>query len=341
MRNCLALIVCGVPALGCGAADIGESGNGLSSAIATSQEPAGKNCKTGGLKISTGLDDNRDSILSADEVDAVSYVCNGADGSAGARGPAGVDGVAGADGRTSRILLSPEPKGKNCLTGGIRLTTGVDQDGDGALNGTEADSTQYICNGASGAAGATGASSLINVIDEPAGPHCASAGSALQSGADKNGNGTLEASEVQRTAYVCNGKASGAVATVSPVHVFEPGQITSNGPTVLVLQASISVPQSGSVVVIGSAETFCYSNGVPTCGESNAGYLYIDNSVDPANSGGYSYFWLAPDTTNSVTRVAVVEAATAGTYSAYLRGSAGDGSIGFYRPELTLIFLPH
>ena len=50
--------------------------DGFNSLIRTSVEPAGDNCTQGGLKVETGLDLNRNSILDNSEVLSVDYVCS-------------------------------------------------------------------------------------------------------------------------------------------------------------------------------------------------------------------------------------------------------------------------
>lgn len=50
---------------------------GLSSLINLSDEPPGANCSTGGVKVVSGLDANRDNILEDNEIQNVKYVCNG------------------------------------------------------------------------------------------------------------------------------------------------------------------------------------------------------------------------------------------------------------------------
>ncbi|WP_338867806.1 DUF7151 family protein [Myxococcus stipitatus] len=67
--------------------DVGPQG--LSSLTRTTSEAAGTNCATGGAKLETGVDANRDGALDNSEVNAAltRYVCNGA------RGPQGEPGV--------------------------------------------------------------------------------------------------------------------------------------------------------------------------------------------------------------------------------------------------------
>ena len=52
--------------------------------------------------------------------------------------------------------------------------------------------------------------SLILMTPEPPGSHCAFGGEKIQTGIDLNGNGVLDANEVQETAYVCSAANSSA-----------------------------------------------------------------------------------------------------------------------------------
>ncbi len=52
--------------------------NGLSSLVSVTAEAIGGNCATGGQRIQVGLDDDGNGTLAVGEVDATSYVCNGA-----------------------------------------------------------------------------------------------------------------------------------------------------------------------------------------------------------------------------------------------------------------------
>lgn len=57
--------------------DKGDSGDpGLTALVEQSSEPPGSHCASGGTRIDVGLDDDRDSVLDADEVSSTSYVCN-------------------------------------------------------------------------------------------------------------------------------------------------------------------------------------------------------------------------------------------------------------------------
>ena len=53
-------------------------------------------------------------------------------------------------------------------------------------------------------------SSLVAQHAEPAGSHCANGGVRIDTGLDANGNHVLDASEIQQTSYVCNGRSGSA-----------------------------------------------------------------------------------------------------------------------------------
>ena len=69
------------------AGDTGAQGPaGYSSLLRSSAEAAGENCAVGGEKLEFGIDDDRDGVLSATEVDGTRYICNGAQGETGPPG---------------------------------------------------------------------------------------------------------------------------------------------------------------------------------------------------------------------------------------------------------------
>jgi hypothetical protein len=102
-----------------------EGPAGLNSLVNMLSEPPGSNCATGGSKIESGLDANRDEVLDSDEVTQVRYVCNGANGSITA--------------------VVSEGAGTNCTYGGFRISTGIDLNFNYNLDQAEITSTQYIC----------------------------------------------------------------------------------------------------------------------------------------------------------------------------------------------------
>ncbi len=115
----------------------------------------------------------------------------------------GDGGAAGAshDGRSALVRLREEPSGGHCPEGGTALEAGLDQDGDGALGDAEVTATTYVCDGTQGT---DGAKALVELADEPAGPHCAHGGTAVRTGVDQDGDGALDDSEVTDSRYLCN-----------------------------------------------------------------------------------------------------------------------------------------
>ncbi len=106
--------------------------DGNDSLIKITNEAAGENCENGGLKIDSGLDNNRNGTLDDSEITASTYVCNG------------VDGI------NSLNRISNEGAGDNCENGGVVIDSGVDQNGNGMLDEDEIQMTKFICNGIDG-----------------------------------------------------------------------------------------------------------------------------------------------------------------------------------------------
>lgn len=125
----------------------------------------------------------------------------------GVTGKRGDDGTDGSNGKNSLIDFVTEPAGANCANGGYKVLSGIDQNGNGALDASEVQVTKYLCNGANGNGGSgnNGKNSLISFVTEGAGTNCAKGGYKVTSGVDANGDNVLDAAEVQNTAYICNG----------------------------------------------------------------------------------------------------------------------------------------
>ncbi|MBU1243560.1 hypothetical protein KKD52_09855, partial [Myxococcota bacterium] len=153
-----------------------------STLVLVSDEPAGENCAGGGTKVETGIDDDRDGTLDAEEIDAVQYICDGTDG------------------QTSLMRSETEPAGENCPEGGVKLSHGLDADGNGVLGDEEVQGVEYVCDGRPG----TGMNSLVSIMDEAPGTNCEHGGYGLRSGLDLNGDHLLQPSEVENTVYVCD-----------------------------------------------------------------------------------------------------------------------------------------
>ncbi len=160
----------------------GIDGNNSLTSVTT--EPAGSNCESGGIRIDSGLDTDNDGTLDGTEITATAYVCNGVDGNTslikttnepagdncengGIRIESGIDmdgnGVLddieiattayvcnGTDGNNSLTKITGEEAGESCENGGIKIDSGVDDDGDGILDDEEIEVTRYVCNGVDG-----------------------------------------------------------------------------------------------------------------------------------------------------------------------------------------------
>ena len=192
--------------MGCAAGSDGT--DGLYSLVDSTKEPAGKNCKAGGQRIDTGEDTNGNGKLDSDEILKTSYICDGTDGSDGTDGTNGTNGGNGSNGTDGKdallalVKVTPEAPGSHCAEGGQRVDTGIDSNGNSALDKGEIDNTKYVCNGM---LAADGLNSLIEVTDEPVGVNCQNGGQRIDAGLDANGNAALDPGEVDATGYVCNG----------------------------------------------------------------------------------------------------------------------------------------
>ena len=80
----------------------------------------------------------------------------GPSGDAGPPGQTGATGPQGPGGLSSLVVVTVEPPGAACALGGLRVDTGLDSNGDGALASTEIQHTAYVCAVGGGAAGSGG-----------------------------------------------------------------------------------------------------------------------------------------------------------------------------------------
>lgn len=183
-------------ATGSNGGDGSNGADGASSLLALTDEVPGENCAAGGTRIDSGIDDDRDGVLDAAEIDSTAYLC---------------DGEAGA---ATLVTTTPIVAGVTCPAGGVRVDHGVDDDRNGTLEQGEVDSSVVVCNGVDGAngepgeagpAGPPGLASLITTTAEPSGSNCASGGVRIDHGVDDDGNGALATGEIDGTSYVCNG----------------------------------------------------------------------------------------------------------------------------------------
>jgi len=112
-------------------------------------EPEGANCEFGGVRVDTGFDDNFDGVLDPGEIDDTQFFCNTQLPPVIIPGPPQGDDDDDDDNNDdleSLVDLNVEPAGANCEFGGVRVDTGIDENGDGVLQANEIDDTNFICN---------------------------------------------------------------------------------------------------------------------------------------------------------------------------------------------------
>jgi hypothetical protein len=161
----------------------GDEGQpGKNSLVNVVAENPGSNCVNGGIKVEYGLDQNRDNVLTSDEVDGHNLICNGRDGEQGLN--------------YLFDAMVVESVGTNCQFGGYKLISGLDSNRNGILDVSEHQNTFYIC---------TANNYVLSSVYENPGENCDAGGYRLQSGIDTNSNGELDVSETLSTQFVCNG----------------------------------------------------------------------------------------------------------------------------------------
>lgn len=135
-------------------------------------------CAAGGTRVSVGPDTNGNGTLDDSEIAQSSVVC--------ATPPPAV-----------LVRTSAEPADATCANGGTLVESGPDRNGDGKLEDAEVERSAHVCNASDKAA-------LVRLDAEPKGAHCPYGGTAVRSGLDVNGDGTLEDSEISSTSYACD-----------------------------------------------------------------------------------------------------------------------------------------
>jgi len=148
-------------------------------------------CPNGGLRISSGLDVNRDGDLEESEITATELLC---EGEVGDPGEPGFDALA----RTS-----VEMPGENCAEGGLRIESGFDEDRNGQLDDEEVDQTTFVCDQP---AGEDGRDYLVETSTIEQGECDTASGVIIESGLDDDRDGELDDEEVDDTQTVCGGQ---------------------------------------------------------------------------------------------------------------------------------------
>lgn len=142
-----------------------------------------------------------------------------------------------------------------CPNGGAKIDTGVDRNANGVLDALEITSTSHVCNGAAGL------TSLVDLQTEAAGANCATGGTKVLAGSDKNADGVLAPTEVTSTRYTCGTAASGGDVTKPQITTTAPLVATSNQ-----VQFTTTTSDDVELALVGSAgqssNTFVLPEGV-------------------------------------------------------------------------------
>ena len=102
--------------------------NGSNSLVSLVAEKPGPNCPSGGYKVNSGTDINKNGSLDESEIQSTNYICNGNNG------------------LNYLISVKAELAGSNCIYGGYSFNTGIDINKNGVLDVSEITGTVYICN---------------------------------------------------------------------------------------------------------------------------------------------------------------------------------------------------
>jgi hypothetical protein len=158
-------------------------------ALLVVQEPesASSACPHGAVLVRAGLDADGDGLLDPAEVATTSRAC--------APAPAAV--------LTRTSTAAP---GADCASGGTKVESGRDANGDGTLQDGEVERVAWVC----APPDAPPPAVLVQVSPEPTGPHCYYPGTAVASGADADGDGLLDPEEIATTTYLCGSSFEGS-----------------------------------------------------------------------------------------------------------------------------------
>ena len=295
---------------------------GAVSLVRQVDEPAGANCAFGGKAILSGVDTNGNGVLDPSEVTATSYVCNGA------------PGAPGTNGLNSAFLVTAEPPGANCPTGGEKIQTGLDSNRNGVLDPSEVSATAYVCNGGS---------RLYAASNAPLGGVCARGGVRIDAGIDANGDGILQPSEIQPslTQYVCNlylvtasegYQSACALVSDGTVRCWGDNSLGQLGDSTLPTElAPVPVPGvTGATAIAVGAFHACalLTNGTAKCwGDNEAGQLGNGNTTPQTAPVVVSGLSGAVDlAAGGLHSCAVISGGTARCWGANDVGQLGDGT---------------
>jgi IPT/TIG domain-containing protein/PKD domain-containing protein len=174
-----------------------------------------ENCANNGISVDAGIDTNGNSVIDSSEITSTQYVCNAATVS---------------DGLLRLVLVTNEPPGANCESGGRKVSVGKDENKNNVLDAAETTSSVYLCTGAAGQE----INALVRIIDEPAGGNCAAGGLMVTRGFDTDADGSLDPEEEEPADYVCNSAGTVIITGITA----DPPVVRPNESTTLAVSAN-------------------------------------------------------------------------------------------------------
>lgn len=278
---------------------------------------------------------------------------NGTGGGTGSNGNDGVGGNNGIDGVSSLLKTSIESAGIHCETGGIKIDSGNDENGNGQLDSSEILSTEYVCNGIAGTNGSDGSSGVngtsgsdgnsgINGSDGTSGSNGSggvngTSGSDGTNGLDGNSgsngigsNGNNGISSLVKTGVEPAGThcKDGGVKIESGEDENNNGQLESSEITATRYVCNGEDPSSGGSEKksLNKAPQVQISGMSPgNTGDTTTDFSFFSNASDPDGDTLF-YEWNLADGTTSTMKNVSHRYATPGTYKVNLRVSDGETS---------------
>jgi hypothetical protein len=205
----------------------------------------------------------------------------------GEDGAAGADGTNGEDAVSWLLRVDVEDPGANCANGGLAAKFGPDSNQNGSLDTDEIVSTEYVCDGEDAL------QALVEVETIEPGEVCAAGGYTLYVGLDRNGNGALDAEEVDTTSILCNGEDAPTCSTATESYELTSGTATIAGGTYYYDDFSISrgatLRVTGTVPLVIVAETIDIAGTIDVKGadgKDSGGGSTPDGGAGVAGGGG-------------------------------------------------------
>lgn len=239
--------------------DAGADGHNSMIVIETI-DPGDEDCPSGGQLVTVGIDVDNSGTLDEGEGAVTQKICNG------------IDGEDGSDGYTSLVEVAPDAE--TCPAGGHNIKTGIDTNGNGALDAepNEVVSSVFICNGIDGEDGIDGKSATVSITTLLEGEEgCVAGGYKIEIGIE---GGSPE------TVVICHGAdgADGADGVCAGNNAPVINSIVVNGTTF-----------SGTPVEVGKGDVFNVTVNASDADSDPLTYNIIAGQVQITDNGGGTY----------------------------------------------------